>query len=152
VVVIGRGPERRALAAHSADLGVAEQVRFVGPVEDAVLFRWLRTADVVVTMATEAMSGGTLLEAACAGAPIVASDIPAHLEIAGRLGHGAVRFVSSQSSPLALADEILAAVDTPRPPPDRWRVPSWEDAARETAGLYRHASDAGSRDGRAALS
>ena len=110
LIVIGRGPERRSLAAHAANLGVTQQVGFVGPVEDETLFRWLRTADVVVNMSDESMSGGSLLEAACAGSPIVASDIAAHLEVAGRLDATAVHIVSSQSSPLMLADEIRLAL------------------------------------------
>jgi hypothetical protein len=83
------------------------------------------------------MSGGSLLEAACAGAPVVASDIAAHLEVASRLDPGSVRVISSQASPLVLADEIVAAIDeapTSRPTPD---VASWRDAAVRTVGLYR---------------
>jgi glycosyltransferase involved in cell wall biosynthesis len=137
LIVIGRGPERRSLAAHAANLGVTQQVGFVGPVEDETLFRWLRTADVVVNMSDESMSGGSLLEAACAGSPIVASDIAAHLEVAGRLDTAAVHIVSSQSSPLMLADEIRLALGGSDPNGSTPPVVSWADAADQTVGHYR---------------
>jgi glycosyltransferase involved in cell wall biosynthesis len=136
LVVVGHGPERRPLGAHAANLGVGRQLRFVGGVDDAMLFRWLRTADVVVNMSDESMSGGSLLEAASAGAPVVASDIPAHLEIAELVDPTSVRLISSQGSPLVLADEIRAAVERPplhAPLPD---VISWADAAQQTIGHY----------------
>jgi glycosyltransferase involved in cell wall biosynthesis len=137
LVIVGRGRERRALRAHAANLGVADRIRFAGPVDDAALFRWLRTADVVVAVADDAMSGGTLLEAACAGAPVIASDIPAHLEASARLFPAAVRLISSQSSPLTLADEIVAATDAgpPRGPPPA--ITTWNETAAQTADLYR---------------
>ena len=136
LVIVGYGPERRPLAMHAHDLGVASQVRFVGPLDDADLFRWLRSAHVVVSMAEEAMSGATLLEAACAGVPVVASDIPAHIETTKRLPAGAVRLVSSQGSPLAVADEIKAAVARGLSE-TRLSVMTWDEAAALTAGLYR---------------
>jgi glycosyltransferase involved in cell wall biosynthesis len=137
LIIIGRGPERRALAAHAANLGVTQQVGFVGPVEDETLFRWLRTADVVVNMSDDSMSGGSLIEAACAGAPIVASDIAAHLEVAGRLDTAAVHIVSSQSSPLMLADEIRLALGGSGSVGSTPPVVSWADAADQTVGHYR---------------
>ncbi len=136
LVIVGYGPERRPLAMHAHDLGVASQVRFVGPLDDPELFRWLRSAHVVVSMAEEAMSGATLLEAACAGVPVVASDIPAHLETTKRLPAGAVKLVSSQASPLVVADEIKAAVAR-GPSQMQPSVMTWDEAATHTTGLYR---------------
>ena len=133
LVIVGYGPERRPLAMHAHDLGVASQVRFVGPLDDPELFRWLRSAHVVVSMAEEAMSGATLLEAACAGVPVVASDIPAHLETTKRLPAGAVKLVSSQASPLVVADEIKAAVAR-GPSQMQPSVMTWEEAAALTTG------------------
>jgi glycosyltransferase involved in cell wall biosynthesis len=137
LVVVGRGPERRSLRAHAVNLGVAQQVRFVGPVEDDELFRWLHTADVVVTMADDAMSGTTLLEAACAGAPVIASDIAAHTEVGAQLGAEMVTLISPQASPLDLADEITFAAARPRVLLDVSEVPCWEDMASQTVELYR---------------
>jgi glycosyltransferase involved in cell wall biosynthesis len=136
LVIIGEGPERRPLAMHAHELGVAPQVRFAGALDDGELFRWLRSAHVVVSMADEAMSGATLLEAACAGVPVIASDIPAHLEAAARLPDGAVRLVSSQASPLVVADEIKAAVER-GPGGLRPSVMSWDEVAAQTTALYR---------------
>ena len=129
---------------HAHDLGVASQVRFVGPLDDPELFRWLRSANVVVSMAEEAMSGATLLEAACAGVPVVASDIPAHLETTKRLPAGAVKLLSSQASPLVVADEIKAAVAR-GPSQMQPSVMTWDEAAMHTTGLYRELVGAGER-------
>ena len=59
LVVVGDGPSRGRLAAYAADLRVSSRVRFVGAVPDAVLYRWLRTARVVVTLGRSRGSRGT---------------------------------------------------------------------------------------------
>ena len=57
LVVVGDGPARGRLAAYAADLRVSSRVRFVGAVPDPVLYRWLRTARVVVTLGRAAAPG-----------------------------------------------------------------------------------------------
>ena len=52
---------------------------------DDVLRRWQRTADVVVSLSTRESFGLSLAEGIAAGAAIVASEIPAHREMAAAM-------------------------------------------------------------------
>jgi glycosyltransferase involved in cell wall biosynthesis len=138
MVVVGDGPSRSRLRAHAADLRVASRVRFAGAVADAELYRWLRTAEVVVNLGEERTSGAQLLEGITAGAPVVASDIAAHREMAARSDPAGVVFVSPEGSPLEVADAILEAEglcerlrEQPCPEP-----PSWDAVADGTLELY----------------
>lgn len=136
LVVVGRGRGRGTLEAHADYLGVAERVRFVGGVQDAELYRWMRTAAVVATLKEESLWGATLLTAVCAGTPVVASDIAANREAAALAGAGAVGFVSRLASPFAIADAVghLAAAQSR---PQSGLVPSWQDVTGRTLAVYR---------------
>lgn len=105
LVVIGGGPARERLQAFADDLRVSSRVQFTGPVTDAVLHRWLRTARVVVSLPTERSSGSAVSEACAAGVSVVASDLPVQRQAAERVGGGAI-FVAPRSSPLDVADAI----------------------------------------------
>jgi glycosyltransferase involved in cell wall biosynthesis len=139
LVVVGDGPARERLSAFAADLRTASRVQFVGAVPDAVLYRWLRTARVVVSLASERSSGSLVTEAVAAGVSVVASDLPIHRRVAERLGGGHVIFVAPRGSPLDVADAIEEAV---RPSVSThaglasYAVPSWESAVTSTWELY----------------
>jgi glycosyltransferase involved in cell wall biosynthesis len=136
LVVVGDGSLRRSLHARAADLLVSSRVRFVGPVPDAHLYRWLRTARVHVALAEEATSGLQLLEALAAGVPTVASDIPAHREAASYADCGGVRFVPPAGSPLEIADAICEAATLSVPPAAQMRLPTWDSVVDKTLALY----------------
>ena len=53
LVIVGDGPARDRLQAFADDLRVSSRIQFAGPVSDAVLHRWLRTARVVVSLPGE---------------------------------------------------------------------------------------------------
>jgi glycosyltransferase involved in cell wall biosynthesis len=140
LVVVGDGPALRRLVAYAADLQVSERVRFVGRVADPVLYRWLRTARVVVTLPAEHGSGTLLTEARAAGAPVVVSDLPVHRQAAERPGGGEVIFVAPKGSPLDVADAVVEAAglsalrggNAVSP-----LIPSWESVVDSTWMLYR---------------
>ena len=140
MVVVGRGRARSMLEAHADYLGVADRVRFAGGVTDAVLHRLLRTASVVATLKEEDLWGGTLLSAACAGTPVVASDMPAHREAARLVGSEGISFVSRRASPLAVADAVTQLAATGEHP-FAVLVPRWADLAEETMSIYREVLD-----------
>ena len=71
VLCLGRGPERKALAAHAARLGLAGRVVFGGFVDD--LPRWLGALDLVIHPALMEGLGVSLLQASAAGVPIIAA-------------------------------------------------------------------------------
>ncbi len=109
LVVVGDGPARDRLSAYAADLRISSRVQFVGKVPDAVLYRWLRTAHVVVSLPEERGTGLQVREARAAGASVVASDIPINRQAAASPGSGHVFFVSPKGSPLDVADAIEEA-------------------------------------------
>jgi glycosyltransferase involved in cell wall biosynthesis len=136
LVVVGRGSLRRSLEAYAADLVVSSRVDFVGPVPDADLYRWLRTAHVLVAVAEEQTSGLQLLETLAAGVPAVASDIPAHREAASYADAAGVKFVPPTGSPLEIADAICEAASLSVPPATRMRLPTWDAVVDKTLDLY----------------
>ncbi|MGH7288004.1 MAG: glycosyltransferase family 4 protein [Myxococcota bacterium] len=73
----------RELAQHAARLGLAERVRFLGPVPYARLLGYYRGAVAFVFPSILESFGHPLLEAMVAGTPVIASDIPTFREIAG---------------------------------------------------------------------
>jgi len=73
----------QALQALAARLGLAERVRFLGPVPYAELLAYYRGASAFVFPSLIESFGHPLLEAMLASTPVVASDIPTFREIAG---------------------------------------------------------------------
>jgi glycosyltransferase involved in cell wall biosynthesis len=136
LVVVGHGPSRLSLTAYAADLLVSSRVRFMGQVTDAELYRWLRTARVVVALAEEQTSGLQLLEAFAASVPVVASDIPVHREAVSLAGTAGVRFVSPAGSPLEIADAICEAAALRVTPTARLRLPTWNEVVESALELY----------------
>jgi glycosyltransferase involved in cell wall biosynthesis len=119
LVVVGDGPLLHRLRAHAADLRVSERVHFVGAVADVELYRWLRSARVVVALHDDHSSGIHVGEALAAGAPLVASELPVHREAAAQFDGARIKFVSPRGSPFEVVDAIaeLARVGAPSPVP-----------------------------------
>jgi glycosyltransferase involved in cell wall biosynthesis len=136
LVVVGQGSLRRNLRARAADLLVSSRVEFVGPVSDAELYRWLRTARVRVALAEDETSGQQLLETIAAGVPAVASDTAAHREAAAYAGGAGVKFVPPAGSPLEVADAIEEAAELTVPPTARMHLPTWDVMVEKTLALY----------------
>jgi glycosyltransferase involved in cell wall biosynthesis len=137
LVVIGDGPARARLSAFAADLRIASRVRFLGAVSDELLFRWLRTARVAVTLPSDRGSGSLITEACAAGVAVVASDLAIHRQTAELRGLGRVVFVAPRGSPLDVADAIEEAARLPLSPDAALLFSSWEAVTESTWKLYR---------------
>ncbi len=143
LVVVGGGPNRDRLEAFADDLRVSSRVHFTGPISDAELHRWLRTARVVVSLSAERSSGTAVTEACAAGVSVVASDLPIHRHAAERVGGGVI-FVAPRGSPLDVADAIaegsqLAVMPNPDLPSSR--AASWDAAVDATLEVYEELLD-----------
>jgi glycosyltransferase involved in cell wall biosynthesis len=132
LVVIGEGGERTGLEQLATELGVP--ARFPGRVASSEVARWLRTAAVVVSASEQEAFGLTLLEALTAGARVVASDLPAHREVATDWGAGdAVRLVADRTE---LTEAIRDQLHRGRLPADQRPRWSWSQVAERVAVVY----------------
>jgi glycosyltransferase involved in cell wall biosynthesis len=134
ITLLGDGPSRQDIERLVADRGLAGRVRLLGRVSDEDLRRWFCTARVLVSMSRHEAFGLTLAEALAAGTPVVASDVPAHREIAGEQPSGAVRLVPLEAGGNRLAEAIVDAVREGLPA--GVRVRSWEESVEQLLGIY----------------
>jgi glycosyltransferase involved in cell wall biosynthesis len=133
LAIVGGGRSSKDLALLAADLGVASRVEFVGAVPWPAVYSWFRAADVFVTMSARESFGMSLLEAHVAGAQLVASDIPAHREVAAMVGLRTA-LIPLVARPAELAVAIRAALAAPRSMVHK--VPSWDDHVDSLLSLY----------------
>jgi glycosyltransferase involved in cell wall biosynthesis len=135
LVVTGVGPEEQPLRELVTSLGLEGRVEVLGDVSDADLRRWQRTATVVASLSTRESFGLSLAEGIVAGAAIVASDIPAHREMAQSLG-ASPRFVIPGATDGDVAAALLEGLSRGRPGPPTGPIRAWSDVARDTIGVY----------------
>jgi glycosyltransferase involved in cell wall biosynthesis len=138
LVICGVGPEEGRLRALAETEGVAGHVRLLGGVSDEVLRRWQRTADVVVSLSTRESFGLSLAEGITAGAAIVASEIPAHREMAAAM-RAAPTFVPEPATPSNVAAALVGALAAGRPGRPAGGLRAWSDVARDTIAVYEDA-------------
>lgn len=75
LVVAGDGPDRAEWTALAEELGVADDVSFLGTLPEATMGAWFAGLDVYVHATDGEGFSNALLGAAAAGLPIVASDV-----------------------------------------------------------------------------
>lgn len=75
LIVIGDGPDRLAIEARVAELGLPKHVWLVGSVANEDLWRWYGVADVMVLASSREGWPNVLLEAMACGTPVVASAV-----------------------------------------------------------------------------
>ena len=108
LVVIGAGRDEAyaaSLRALAAELGIAEEVVFVGGIPLAETVPFYRAADVFVYPSFNETFGLPILEAMACGCPVVTSNVTAMPETAG----GAA-LLADPSDPASIAKAILEAV------------------------------------------
>jgi glycosyltransferase involved in cell wall biosynthesis len=110
LVILGEGPERRRLERLAGTLGVRDDVRFPGTVENP--YPWIaRSGGLVLTSSAEGLPT-VLLEALALGRPVVAVDCPSgprEILDGGRLGR-----LVPQDDQEALVEGMAWAVDRRR--------------------------------------
>lgn len=75
LVIVGEGPEARALKRQAVDVGVADQVTFAGYVPHESLPDFYRSADVFALSSDFDNSPNVILEAMASGLPVVSTDV-----------------------------------------------------------------------------
>lgn len=86
LAIAGDGPERDALEAYAANLGVAGRVRFLGAVERAELPELYASADAFVFPSVSETQGIVLAEAMAAGALVIAAQTAQNEDVLGDAG------------------------------------------------------------------
>jgi glycosyltransferase involved in cell wall biosynthesis len=109
LVLIGEGPLRPELERQAKDLGIADQVRFVGSLPWVELPDWYRSADVFCLPSHSEGVPTVLLEASACGTPWVASQVGGIPEIAD-IG---ISQLVAPNRPEALADALRTTLTEP---------------------------------------
>jgi glycosyltransferase involved in cell wall biosynthesis len=137
VTVVGQGQIAVELRQLAHTLGVSARVHLPGLVTRDDLIDQYGRADVATSMSRHEAFGLAVLEALVAGLPVVASDIPAHREVAAYAPAGRVRLVSPNAHPTDLAAALQEAAALGRVATiDGWPLPTWEQNADATARSY----------------
>jgi glycosyltransferase involved in cell wall biosynthesis len=136
LVVVGDGPDRQALLEASDEAGLGRRLESLTSLPRDELIARYRQADVFVSLSRQEAFGITLIEAAVAGARVVASDIAPHREVAGLLPEDAVTLVDPAADEEQLADAIREAASRGRVTGADTRVPTWAMAAQRTRAVY----------------
>ena len=145
LVIIGDGPARSELELYTQQLGLSERVRMLGYLPQPELDRWLRSADLFISLSLREAFGIAVLEGAVGGAGVIASSIPAHSEVAGYLPPGHISLIEPDCTPAALAVRIAeiaaarrrSAADASGRAADFARVPTWDDVVSSTLACYK---------------
>jgi glycosyltransferase involved in cell wall biosynthesis len=136
LVLVGDGSDRQAVQAAVTDSGLDHRFQWYPSLSREELLAWYRRADVFVSMSRQEAFGITLLEAAMAGARVVASDIPPHREVAGYLPEGALSLVDLAANDHELAQAIIGAASEGPVTGAEDTVPTWRDVALRTRDVY----------------
>jgi glycosyltransferase involved in cell wall biosynthesis len=140
LLLVGDGPDRKALERHARGLGVASRVRFLGARPHGEIAALMAAADVLVAPSRSEGLANVWVEAMACGTPVVASAVGGAAEaIAGAGG----RLVDLDAE--AIAEAVRALLDDPH---DQQQV---RQAARKfswdtnSQALFEHLSRAAAR-------
>ena len=141
LVIVGEGPERPRLEqlARSVDHR-GRFVHFTGRITDQELDGLFARAEVITSASAHEAFGLFIAEGLVAGAHVVASDIPAHQEIARMAGpHAPVTLVNPRDT-RQFAAALAAALDEGPVSADSVKLPSWDYVVNRTRELYTQVS------------
>ncbi|MFT5448864.1 MAG: phosphatidylinositol alpha-1,6-mannosyltransferase [Gammaproteobacteria bacterium] len=112
-VIAGDGDDVRYLQQRARDLGLEKRVHLIGPVAPSGLRALYRSADVFVMPSTGEGFGIVYLEAAACGIPVVGGDADGARDA---LREGELGALVDARDPVAIAQAIRTAIDTPHAP------------------------------------
>lgn len=134
LIVAGGGPEHEPLVAKARALGVAERVRFFGPVPHELLPVLFSAADCTLHCAVEEGLGNVLIESLACGTPVVTAGAGGAAELIDREAAG--RIVAPDAAAMAAAiEELLGSPPEPSLVAAAAERFSWERNAEQ---LERH--------------
>lgn len=118
LALLGDGPQKDALLAQAAELGLAERVRLFAPRDPAGVAEFIRSLDALVLMSRTTRTwkeqfGRVIMEAHACGVPVIGSSSGSIPSVVGRGGwivpEGEARALAGLLDELAAAPERVAA-------------------------------------------
>lgn len=137
LVVVGDKFWSTAEIAQIDELGIQERVTWLGAVDDAQLAGLYQSAVAFVYPSLYEGFGIPLLEAMACGCPIVASDIPSTIEVAGSYP---VLFDPTEVDSLVMALRKVLTGSRTSDGAERAKKFSWKKTAQQTLEIYRELS------------
>ncbi|MEZ0274781.1 MAG: glycosyltransferase, partial [Roseimicrobium sp.] len=119
LALAGKGPLREALGQLAATLGMAESVRFLGPLMAPDIARWMQASDVLCLSSLNEGLPNVVLEAMASGLPVVATKVGGIDEIVDAEWKGRLVASGDEAGLATALSEVLQA------PPDRRRIASY---------------------------
>lgn len=110
LVLAGDGPERAALERLTAELGLAERVRFAGPLPRADVLALHRAADAAVLSSAWENFPHAVVEALAVGTPVVSTDVGGVAEVVRDSENG---LLVPADDPAALAGALRRIASEP---------------------------------------
>lgn len=135
LAIAGTGPERAALEALAASLGVAERVQFLGAVSHETLPALLSAADAMVLPSEREGLANAWIEALACGTPVVIPDVGGAREVVTCAAAGRLAARDPQSIAKAIG-ELLAEPPAQEAVAETVARFSWEANAATLAEAY----------------
>ena len=110
-VLVGQGPQERALHAYAAKLRLGDHVHFAGAVDQRAVVAYFSASDVLALSSIYEGTGLVLLEAAAAQRPAVATDVAGAEDVIQEALSG---FIVPIRDDAALADRLNVILDSGR--------------------------------------
>ncbi|MFH1786627.1 MAG: glycosyltransferase family 4 protein [archaeon] len=138
LVIAGSGKDDKQFLCMARDMGLSDSVEFRGFMEPNALVKEIASAAALINPSRQEGFGLALLEAMCAGTPVVAYDLGAY----GAFAESGKNCILVRGRHEALAQGMLKVLDK-----KRWGMLSangkktakkfaWEEAAKRTEKLY----------------
>ena len=136
LVVVGDGPDRGRLERHAQATEPGWPVLFTGRVSDRKLDQLFAQANVVTSASDHEAFSLTLAEGLASGARVVASAIPAHVELGRRAGMDAPVALVDPRDTSQFTGVLAACLLAGRVPTGDLKLPTWADIVEDTRELY----------------
>jgi glycosyltransferase involved in cell wall biosynthesis len=114
LALAGAGPERSALECLAATLEVEDRVHFVGELEAGDIPAFLAAGDLFLFASSYETFGMSVVEAALAGVPVIAGDIPVLREVLSSDDGNCPALFFPLGDDRALADSVTRVLASPQ--------------------------------------